>query len=86
MGNGIDNRIEPGESEDDSNYINKSRNYSIPQSLDKQANTGQNGDILLESNQAVTLSETLSEPGAPTALPESPIEPSRSKTPSFEPS
>jgi hypothetical protein len=55
------NGIDLGESEDDSDYADEPRDYPTPQSLDKQANTGQNGqdeDILSESNQAVTPSET----------------------------
>ena len=83
------NRIEPGESEDDSDCSDELRDYPTPQSLDEQANTGQNSqneDISSKSNQVATPSETSSEPEAPTSFPEPPIEPSRSETPSFEPS
>ena len=53
MGDRIDDGIDLGESEDDSDYVDEPRNYPIPQSLEEQANTGHNGqneDISSESN------------------------------------
>jgi hypothetical protein len=77
-----DDRIEPGESEDETDCADEPRDYPTPESLDKQANIGQNNDISLESNQAATPSETLTkpEPSIEPARPETPFEPSQRRT------
>jgi hypothetical protein len=75
----VDDRNEPGESDDNSNCADEPREYPTSQSLDEQANTGQNEDISTESNQAATPSEISTEP-------EAPFEPARSETLSSEPS
>jgi hypothetical protein len=55
-GNGHrDNRIDKIESETNSDCEDKPENYLTPQSLDEQANMGQNDDILLDSSPAVIL-------------------------------
>jgi hypothetical protein len=74
----VDDRNKLGESEDDSNCADEPRDYPTPESLGKQANLNQN-DVSLDSNQAATPSETLTEPKPS-------FEPARSETLSFEPS
>jgi hypothetical protein len=60
--NGLgDDRIDEIDSDDDSDCSNEPGDYPTPQSLDEQANMGQNDDISSDLNQAAP-SSTSSEP------------------------